>query len=178
RAGAREVQVHPQPGHALQPLRNGEVVGIGDRDLDGGVAQAIGHGADEVGLRRGQALEQLRCRGEPAQIDVRQSELLGERLRQQLGAHAARAAEPLAELLVAFLRSDARGRGQALLPEDVGEPALLERMPVAHLMTSATWNTGRYMTMMMPPIRMPISSMRSGSISAIARASRVSSTSS
>src|SRR6266581_2806092 len=127
-AGTRKEQLYAQSGEVLEPVRQGEVVGI------------------------------------------------GERLGELLAGDDALAQQTLAELRLGFLARDLHLADEASLKEDIGQPAGLERMP--HLMMSAMWNTGRYMTMMMPPMRSPISSISSGSISAMTRARRPSSTSS
>jgi len=85
-------------------------------------------------------------------------------------------AQALAELRLGFPGRNLPLVDKATLEENLGQRARLERMP--HLMMSAMWNTGRYMTMMMPPMRSPISSISSGSTSAMTRARRLSRTSS
>src|SRR5262249_43391945 len=116
--------------------------------------------------------------GEAPRGEIGSRDRRGERVGELLGGEDAFAHEPLAERPVVLPRADLRRTQERFLPENVGEPALLEGMPDAHLTISATWNTGRYMTMMIPPISTPISSISNGSISAMTRARRLSSTSS
>ena len=175
-SGAREEQVHAQSGEVLEPVRQGEIVGIGDRHLDCGSVEAVGNRAERIGLGCRQAPEQLGRHAEIVQIHEGQSELSGERLGELLGGDRALAHQALAKLHLGFLGRNLPLVDKAPLEENLGQRARLERM--LHLMMSAMWNTGRYMTMMMPPMRSPISSISSGSTSAMTRARRLSSTSS
>ena len=119
-SGAREEQVHAQSGEVLEPVRQGEIVGIGDRHLDCGSVEAVGNRAERIGLRCTQAPEQLGRHAEIVQIHVGQSELSGEGLGELLGGDHALAHQALAKLHFGFPGRNLRLVDKAPLEENLG----------------------------------------------------------